>query len=91
MLHPRLQERDNLLHSLDPNSKTKAGGWFGTNSLPRFDDLTQVRSLDPSLVPVAQVEGDYTGLRSQRRLVVIGDVHGCKEERMLSDIIRKNP
>lgn len=82
VLYPRLHEREDLLHSLDPSSKIEAGGWFGTNSLPKFDDLTQITSLDPSLVPVAQLEGEYTGSRSQRRLVVVGDVHGCKEECM---------
>ena len=80
VLYPHLEERGELLHALDPASKAEVGGWFGSNSLPRFDDLTHIRMLDPSLVPVAQIEGEARGSRSERRLVVVGDVHGCKEE-----------
>lgn len=80
VLHPRLEEREVLLHALDPASKAEVGGWFGSNSLPRFDDLTHIRTLDPSLVPVARTEGEARGSRSAKRLVVVGDVHGCKEE-----------
>lgn len=75
---PRLQERAHLLQSLDPASKIRAGGWFGTNSMPKFDDLTLIETLDPSLVPGAPLEGEHAG--SRRRLVIVGDVHGCKEE-----------
>ncbi|KAJ5689493.1 hypothetical protein N7462_003885 [Penicillium macrosclerotiorum] len=78
ILYPRLQERSQLLHSLDPTSKTETGGWFGSNSLPRFDDLIQLRTLDPALLPVAPLEGEGAG--SEKRLVIVGDVHGCKEE-----------
>jgi hypothetical protein len=80
VLYPRLEERGALLHALDPASKADVGGWFGSNSLPRFDDLTHIRTLDPSLVPVARTEGESRGSRSEKRLVVVGDVHGCKEE-----------
>lgn len=82
VLSPRLQEREHLLHSLDPNSRTALGGWFGTNSLPRFDDLPRIGSLDPSLVPGAKNVGGNEGLGVRRRLVIVGDVHGCKEECM---------
>ncbi|KAJ6110222.1 Molybdenum cofactor biosynthesis MoeB [Penicillium sp. IBT 16267x] len=79
-LYPRLQERSELLHSLDPASKVESGGWFGSNSLPKFDDLIQVRTLDPDLVPVAPLEGVDPAEWKKKRLVVVGDVHGCKEE-----------
>lgn len=82
VLYPRLEERGALLHALDPASKAEVGGWFGSNSLPRFDDLTHIRTLDPSLVPVPRIEGESRGSRSEKRLVVVGDVHGCKEECM---------
>ncbi|KAJ5381645.1 uncharacterized protein N7496_004073 [Penicillium cataractarum] len=58
VLYPRLEERGALLHALDPASKAEVGGWFGSNSLPQFDDLTHIRTLDPSLVPVARIEVD---------------------------------
>lgn len=82
VLSPRLEERKHLLHSLDPNSRTALGGWFGTNSPPRFDGLTRIGTLDPSLVPGAKNVGGNDGSRGRRRLVVVGDVHGCKEECM---------
>jgi hypothetical protein len=80
VLYPRLEERGTLLHALDPALKEEVGGWFGSNSLPRFDDLTHIRTLNPSLVPVAPTEGESRGSRSEKRLIVVGDVHGCKEE-----------
>jgi hypothetical protein len=79
-LYPRLQERSDLLHSLDPASKMESGGWFGSNSLPQFDGLIQVRTLDPDLIPMAPLEGVDSTEWEQKRLVVVGDVHGCKEE-----------
>lgn len=76
LLSPRLQERRVLLNSLNPTSKIR---WFGANSMPQFKDLIQVRKLDPSLIPI-----DPTGMdvesRHRRRLIFVGDVHGCKEE-----------
>jgi hypothetical protein len=79
VLSPTLEERENLQQSLDP-TKADIGGWFGTNSMPRFDNLTQIASLDPALVPGTEVHGAESGVRSQKRLIVVGDVHGCKEE-----------
>ncbi|KAJ5709134.1 Molybdenum cofactor biosynthesis MoeB [Penicillium malachiteum] len=78
ILYPRLEERSSLLHALDPASKAEAGGWFGTNSLPRFDDLIQIRTLDPDFLPTVPLEGDADW--KKKRLIIVGDVHGCKEE-----------
>jgi hypothetical protein len=77
MLSPTLKDRENLAQSLDPLQMDK-GGWFGTNSLPTFDNLIQIGTLDPTLVPGAEAVAD--GSRSEKRLIMIGDVHGCKEE-----------
>jgi hypothetical protein len=79
LLSPRLQEQDSLLHSLDPTSKTETGGWFGANSSPQFDGLVQIRTLDPDLVP-GDLAGVKAGKSSRKRLIFVGDVHGCKEE-----------
>lgn len=46
-------------------------GFFGTNMLPEFLGMTQVRTLNSKFVP---------GLAGSRRLIFIGDVHGCYEE-----------
>ena len=46
-------------------------GFFGTNMLPEFLGMTQVKTLDTKFVP---------GLAGSRRLIFIGDIHGCYEE-----------
>ncbi|GIC89610.1 putative serine/threonine-protein phosphatase [Aspergillus udagawae] len=78
VLSPRLEEQEALLHSLDPSTKDDVGGWFGMNALPRFDNITQLRDLDTSLLPAVKAQKD--GQPSSRRLIFIGDVHGCKDE-----------
>ena len=46
---------------------------FGSNMRPEFSDMTQVKTLDSTLLPSKH--------QLRQRLVVVGDVHGCKEER----------
>lgn len=79
VVSPQLKENAALVRSMDPRMKESVGGWFGANSLPRFDGLVMVGVVDEALVP-AGVAGEGTG---SRRLVVVGDVHGCKDECML--------
>ncbi|KAK2748903.1 hypothetical protein FQN57_007186 [Myotisia sp. PD_48] len=75
---PALQELEDLNRALDPKTRDNAGGWFGSNALPGFNDMVQQRSMDPSLIP------GNKSMRSthlnRRRLIVVGDVHGCKDE-----------
>lgn len=78
LLYRQLSEHESLLQALDPHSKISVGGWYGTNALPELEDLIRVRMLNPSLLPTSS-EG-----MSPRRLIFIGDVHGCKDERMSS-------
>ena len=78
VLSPELQDRENVAQSLDPQMMDK-GGWFGTNLMPTFDHLIQIGTLDPALVPGAEAVAE--GSKSGKRLIMIGDVHGCKEER----------
>ena len=73
-LSPRFSEHLLLKGSLDPRLG-KLNGMFGANIRPEFADMVQLRTLDSSLLPVA---GRQNG---NRRLIVVGDVHGCKEER----------
>ncbi|KAL8820085.1 MAG: hypothetical protein Q9191_007588 [Dirinaria sp. TL-2023a] len=46
-------------------------GWFGTNMLPEFVGMTHVKQLKRDLVPQ---------VGSSRRLIFVGDVHGCHDE-----------
>ncbi|CAG8422643.1 unnamed protein product [Penicillium salamii] len=78
-LSPRFQERNSILSSLDPDSRPGTVGRFGANSMPHFNDLVHIQQLSPDLVPVdlASVDADS---KKRKRLVIVGDVHGCKEE-----------
>lgn len=76
---PRWSEHRRLSQSL--HQRMRSGeGWFGENTRPEFLDMVQVKLLDRDLVP--QIQG------SRKRLVVIGDVHGCNEERKYINFLR---
>jgi hypothetical protein len=47
--------------------------------MPRFEDLILIQTLDPELVPT-DLAGEDAGSKNKKRLVIVGDVHGCKEE-----------
>lgn len=71
ILKPRLDEDAALIKALDIESEESVGGWFGTNARPPLADIIQTRTLHPSLLPSKD---------NGRRLVIVGDVHGCKDE-----------
>ena len=71
---PTWTEHRLLSQSLSERMKT-GEGWFGGNMRPEFLDMIQVKTLDQDLVPARE---------DRRRLIVIGDVHGCSDERKLS-------
>ena len=73
-VEPLWNEHASLRESLDERMKT-GKGWFGINLRPKFADIIQVKDLDRDLIP--------HGGRKRTRLIVVGDVHGCKDERML--------
>ena len=52
-----------------------AEGWFGQNLRPEFTDMVHIRTMEDHLVP--GTNGIASG---DRRLIVIGDVHGCNDE-----------
>lgn len=73
-LGPSLAEHLLLRASLD--SRASSGrGWFGANMRPMFADMVQLGTLDSNLVPTRE------GKDRDRRLIIVGDVHGCKDER----------
>lgn len=78
ILSPRLEERSAILNSLDPMQEDVVGGWFGANALPQLEKVVQLRELNKTLLPAAIVPEDDRP--SERRLIFIGDVHGCKSE-----------
>ncbi|KLJ12051.1 hypothetical protein EMPG_12808 [Blastomyces silverae] len=75
LVSPRLREHSEISRALDPNVRNSALGWFGSNAMPKFDDLVYLRSLDPALLPSENAKNPQ-----QKRLIVIGDVHGCLDE-----------
>ncbi|KAI5306901.1 hypothetical protein KEM56_006513 [Ascosphaera pollenicola] len=72
------QEEHSILKSLDWRNKERVGGWFGSNKIPEFPDLVYMKELDGNLVPAPRPAGPEQG--SSKRLVIVGDVHGCLEE-----------
>ena len=74
---PRRVRDDALKQRLD-GSRLSRLGTYGVNLSPIFNDMVQIARLDQSLVPSM----DKSGPSRTRRLVFVGDVHGCKLERM---------
>lgn len=72
---PQWGEHKLLGESLKDRMKT-GGGWFGENLRPEFMDMVHVKTLDQALIPQ---HGD------KKRLIVVGDVHGCHDEREHTD------
>ncbi|QDS74736.1 hypothetical protein FKW77_000964 [Venturia effusa] len=54
---------------------------FGANIRPEFTDMIHLKTLDADLLPGSRSSID------DRRLIVVGDVHGCKDE--LSKLLDK--
>jgi predicted phosphodiesterase len=50
-------------------------GAYTSHALPEFADMVLVQNLDPALVPTSEKHRERGG-----RLVIVGDVHGMKDE-----------
>ncbi|EXJ60945.1 hypothetical protein A1O7_05098 [Cladophialophora yegresii CBS 114405] len=61
------------------NSESAAGGIFGVNKRPKFPGSICVKTLDPDLLP-RSMKGKTGPESVKKRLVFIGDIHGCREE-----------
>src|SRR6266536_5562219 len=84
LISPYWSEQGALARSL--NVKMKSGkGWFGANARPEFIDMIHLKTLDSKLIPNGKTHGKDAG----KRLVLVGDVHGCKNERtcLISSIL----
>jgi hypothetical protein len=77
-LQPMLQERKVIIESLDVAAMEKVGGWYGTNLRPEFAEIVSMRTLSPDFLP--RLEKNTRHKSGQRRLVIVGDVHGCQDE-----------
>ncbi|KAI4104050.1 MAG: hypothetical protein L6R37_003456 [Teloschistes peruensis] len=67
---PRWEEHRLLNNALDES--LRAGSvWYGLNMRPTFLDMTQLQTLESSQIPMSAGE---------RRLIFIGNVHGCQDE-----------
>lgn len=64
-------EEHKLLNDALDEKLRKGATWYGLNLRPVFMDMVQLETLDVSELP----DGD-----SRRRLIFIGDVHGCSED-----------
>ncbi|KAL9136424.1 MAG: hypothetical protein Q9175_002360, partial [Cornicularia normoerica] len=67
---PTWTEHRLLSQSLNERMKT-GEGWFGENMRPEFLDMIEVKTLDQDLIPARE---------DRKRLIVIGDLHGCSDE-----------
>ncbi|KIW68149.1 hypothetical protein PV04_04115 [Phialophora macrospora] len=77
VVSPFVQEGRSAWSAL--NSESAAGGIFGVNKHSKFPGPVHVKTLDPNLLPRPTKE--KTGSESGRkRLVFVGDIHGCREE-----------
>jgi hypothetical protein len=70
-LRPSIDLEDNLDRSM---AQMTGKANFGINVRPEFTGMNHLKFLDTALLP-----GATAG--SPKRLVIVGDVHGCKEER----------
>jgi Calcineurin-like phosphoesterase len=69
---PWIMEERAAWASLGDDVAKASGGLFGPNVRPHFPGMIQLADMDPHLLP--------TSSASSRRLIFVGDIHGCKKE-----------
>ena len=72
VVEPWILEEKAARASLSRNTALSPGGSFGANARPRFPGVVQIADLDPTLLADSS--------NRDRRLIFIGDIHGCKKE-----------
>ena len=72
---PQIEESNLYKDSLEERMKNQKG-WFGANQRVSFDGMRQIGAVDRRLVPGSEVPGV-----EGRRLIIVGDIHGCIDER----------
>lgn len=88
VIKPHVRETKAALATFD--DVKPATGLYGHNLRPSFPDMIHVKTLDPELLPK---EGKLRLPSSRsKRLVFVGDIHGCKEELVaLLDKVKFDP
>ena len=72
IIEPWIVEERAAWASLDNDIAKASGGLFGSNLRPEFPGMIQLAQMDPKHLPGAT--------NSKRRLVFVGDIHGCRKE-----------
>lgn len=86
MLRPPSQEAYPVISEpLNMEILGSLSDWAMPNRRPEFTDFPAIRTLDPAFLP--NNERNFFSFR-RRRLVFVGDVHGCFDERGFSDFRR---
>ncbi|KAI9795853.1 MAG: hypothetical protein M1833_006802 [Piccolia ochrophora] len=84
-LRPHLEIQTSMAKAFDERMHQKQG-WYGVNIRPAFTDMIHLQNLDERLKPTVPKSGGGS-TRTGKRLIVVGDVHGCKKE--LTAILEK--
>jgi len=79
ILEPFVTAEKAALASLRSELKVASGGFFGTNVRPDFPGTIPLMTLDPKLLPRSP-KRQLPGSKGKRRLIFVGDIHGCKDE-----------
>lgn len=74
ILWPWIEEERAAWDTFNTFNTNTSQALFGTNARPHLGGLIQTKDLDASLLPGSQKAG------KSRRLIFIGDIHGCKNE-----------
>lgn len=86
LVEPWIAEERAAYESLTRETTANAGKIYGSNMRPQLPGITQITDLSPQYLPNSSKTG------SKRRLIFIGDIHGCKRELLaLLDKVGYNP
>lgn len=61
---------------MNAESEAKHGNVFGTNKRVQFSGVTHISSMDPVYLP----KNENSGAGKEKRLIFVGDIHGCMTE-----------